>query len=191
MRANLYPDDPMHPDRRHDPEFDPVQKAAFDVLARDCTSIGLRIKQIATRCKIPAPEVYRALCELERLGYVRCYTNGLGHVRAVANWRRQPVKPPGGGDPIAVHIRIVVPMVHSGAWTERRLAARTCELTNDTRRKVVRELVDAGCLEACFDHRGIPAYRTTSLERVENGLCALREAKAQETEAARAERRTG
>jgi hypothetical protein len=135
--------------------------------------------------------MYRAVCELERLGYVHCHTNGLGHLRVVLNLRRQPVKPRGTGDPIAVHIRVVGPMVNRGAWTEQCLASRCCELSKDTRRKVLKELVDADCLEACLDHRGIPAYRVTSIDRAEAGLSRLRAAKLEEAEGVKAGRQAG
>ncbi len=62
----------------------------------------------------------------------------------------------------------------------RQVAARCCELPKDVRRRVVKELVAAGCLAPCFDHRGIPAYRATAPDDVEAGLEAIKAAKVRE-----------
>jgi hypothetical protein len=164
------------------PEFEPLQRAVLDALY-DAGCGRLRIKQLATRCKVPCPEVYRALSELERLGYVNLRDDLHGYLWAARCYVRQPTKPPGASDPVAPHIRIVGPMVHGEARTEQKIGAVHCELTKEQRRAVLRELVQCDCLEACFDRRGIPAYRITSVERAEAGLDVLREEKRREARA--------
>jgi hypothetical protein len=174
---------PQHSETNEPPEFDPVQRSALDALSH--AGCGrLKIKQLSTRCKAPCPEVYRAMSELERLGYVNLRDDLHGYLWASRCYVRQPTKPPGASDPVAPHIRIVGPMVHGEARTEQKIGAVHCELTKEQRRAVLRELVHCDCLEACFDRQGIPAYRVKSPERAEAGLDVLREEKWREAERA-------
>ena len=156
-----------------------VQRIVVDVLAHNSHASGITVKQLASRCRLSCQLVFEAARELQRLGYVNCAAGTDGHMRIRRHYYRQSVNEH-EPDPIEVHIRIIGPMLHRGPVTERQLVSRCCELSKEVRRNTLKELVEADCLEPCFDCRGIPAFRVTSTERAERGLTMIREAKDRE-----------
>ena len=168
--------EPPAPEPATVPQFDPVQRAVLDVLSHYRGSYGVTTRQLASRCQASCQAVYRAVCELERLGYVYCQ-NRQGSLVAMMCPRRETVTEPSQANPIAAHIRVVL-MAYDYPVTQYLVSARCCELSKDLRRQVVKELTEAGCLEPCFDHRGIPAFRATTYQQVEAGLTAIKQAKA-------------
>ena len=97
------------------------------------------MRQLASRCQVSCQDAYRAVCELERLGYVYCQTDYWGSLRAARHSYRQPIKETCQADPIALHIRIAIMALHARV-TERQIAARACEFPANLRRQALKDL---------------------------------------------------